>query len=296
MMMAKRLLLAEAVASLIYLGTLPSALSFTVNSRSNPFPSFSIVHQSTTTSDGHGRSSIRVFAESRPSEDVTRRDFTTSASIVGAATLFGGWFPQSKSAFADDGGGGSLKGPVTVIGANGRTGCECVKALQARSVSVRACTRGGNFKGGNNLPGVESLICDVTDKSTIEPVVKGASAVIFAASASKEGGTPAVVDNEGLVSVAKACIDAKVKQLVIVSSGAVTKPDSPVFLFLNVFGKIMEEKIKGEDAVRAMYAAGSSADQQGLSYTVVRPGGLTEVRFWLDHPCLGIIFHCSLLS
>lgn len=33
----------------------------------------------------------------------------------------------------------------------------------------------------------------------------------------------------------------------------------------------MEEKIKGEDTVRAMYK-----DIQGLTYTIIRPGGLTE--------------------
>jgi uncharacterized protein YbjT (DUF2867 family) len=167
-------------------------------------------------------------------------------------------------------------GPVTVIGANGRTGYECVKALQARGILARACTRQGVYRDGNNLKGVESMKCDVTDASTIEQVVNGASSVIFAASASKDGGTPAAVDNAGLVAVAKACIDAKVKQLVIVSSGAVSKPSSPVYIFLNAFGSIMSEKIQGEDTVRALYAVGTPAAEQGLSYTIVRPGGLTE--------------------
>jgi nucleoside-diphosphate-sugar epimerase len=76
---------------------------------------------------------------------------------------------------------------------------------------------------------------------------------------------------KGLVNVAKACIKNKVPHLVIVSSGSVTKPDSPVYKFLNLFGNIMDEKIKGEDIVRSMYSG-----QQGLTYTVIRPGGLTE--------------------
>mgnify|MGYP002882811136 CR=1 FL=1 len=58
------------------------------------------------------------------------------------------------------------------------------------------------------------------------------------------------------------------------SSGAVTKPTSPVYLFLNVFGKIMDEKIKGEDAVRRLYARSDAP----CYYTIVRPGGLTEER------------------
>lgn len=215
------------------------------------------------------------FAVNHHDEDAdgpTRREF---ANLVGSAAVAATFWPV-PSALAEDAPVSAKSGPVTVIGANGRTGYECVKALQDRGIAARACTRTGVYRDGPDRKGVEALKCDVTDASTIAPVVKGASAVIFAASASKEGGTPSVVDNAGLVAVAKACIDAKVKQLVIVSSGAVTKPSSPVFLFLNTFGKIMEEKIKGEDAVRALYAVGTPAEQEGLSYTVVRPGGLTE--------------------
>ena len=117
------------------------------------------------------------------------------------------------------------------------------------------------------------MSCDVTNLSTIESAVEGSRAVIFAASASKQGGTAAAVDNEGLANVAKACIAAKVPSLVIVSSGAVTKPDSPVYKFLNIFGKIMEEKIKGEDTVRVLYKETGGND---CTYTIIRPGGLTE--------------------
>ena len=197
----------------------------------------------------------------------TRRDFATS--VIATTTILGGGLFAPSIANADP----RLSGPVTVIGANGRTGYACVQSLQRRGVAVRATSRTGTWRGSDTAAAaVDVQVCDVADPSTIGPVVQGARAVIFAASASKEGGTPAMVDNAGLVAVAKACLEAKVKQLVIVSSGAVTKPSSPVYLFLNVFGKIMEEKIKGEDSVRALYAAAAPE----LSYTIVRPGGLTE--------------------
>jgi uncharacterized protein YbjT (DUF2867 family) len=115
------------------------------------------------------------------------------------------------------------------------------------------------------------MACDVTDPFAVKLACEGTRAVIFAASASKQGGSPSVVDNLGLVNVAKACIEANVPHLVVVSSGAVTKPASPVYQFLNLFGKIMEEKIKGEDAVRKLYAENNS----NLTYTIIRPGGLT---------------------
>ena len=162
--------------------------------------------------------------------------------------------------------------PICVLGANGRTGTECVQACLSRSLPVRATSRGGVYRGekGNSL--LKEMVCDVTDSKSVVTAVEGTRAVIFAASASKEGGTAAQVDNLGLVTVAEACLAAKVPHLVIVSSGAVTQPNSPVYKFLNLFGNIMEEKIKGEDTVRSLY----KSDTSSSVYTIIRPGGLTE--------------------
>jgi nucleoside-diphosphate-sugar epimerase len=139
--------------------------------------------------------------------------------------------------------------PVCVIGCNGKTGTEVVKYLVAKNMPVRATSRTGDYNDAESIPtkaAFEKMACDVTDPSTVKLACAGTKAVIFAASASKQGGTPSSVDNAGLVNVAKACIEANVPHLVVVSSGAVTKPTSPVYQFLNLFGKIMEEKIKGK--------------------------------------------------
>jgi len=165
--------------------------------------------------------------------------------------------------------------PFCVIGANGKTGTKCVQDILSRGIAVRASSRNGIYNEETKTnPLLLPTVCDVTIPSTVNIAVKGTRAVIFAASASKEGGTPSEVDNIGLKNVVTACIANKIPHLVIVSSGGVSKPDSPVYKFLNVFGKIMEEKIKGEDTVRAMYA--SLNKDEGLTYTIVRPGGLTE--------------------
>lgn len=211
----------------------------------------------------------------------TRKEFIISSSGA-ALTAATGMANIIQPAFADDTTDTTTtnNGPITIIGSNGKTGSECVGVCLARSIPVRATSRGGVYSGvyadggGEATKKFLSMVpCDVTVPSTIDSAVEGSRAVIFAASASKQGGTAAAVDNLGLVNVAKACIAAKVPSLIIVSSGAVTKPDSPVFKFLNLFGKIMEEKIKGEDAVRALYKnVGSTC----CTYTVIRPGGLTE--------------------
>ena len=93
----------------------------------------------------------------------------------------------------------------------------------------------------------------------------------------KSGGasTAAAVDNEGLVHVAEACIATGIPHLVIVSSDAVSRPDPVTYKFLNFFGGIMEQMIRGEDAVRALYAS-SNSQGSSLIYIILRPGGLAD--------------------
>lgn len=213
----------------------------------------------------------------------SRRDFV-NAAIVGTAGIVGSSRPQISWAAEGDDAGNQL--PFCVIGANGKTGTKCVQDILGRGIPVRASSRSGVYYEAESEedgaskksdPLLLPTICDVTVPSTVDAAVKGTRAVIFAASASKQGGTPSEVDNIGLRNVAEACIANQIPHLVIVSSGGVSKPDSPVYKFLNIFGKIMEEKIKGEDTVRAMYAnLGNQDGRQGLTYTIVRPGGLTE--------------------
>ena len=199
-----------------------------------------------------------------------RRTFLECGAVILGATAAS---LPSQSALAT-----SAPDPVCVIGCNGRTGTEVVSCLLSRGMPVRATSRGGEYNAKNTIQGASSMnllkemACDVTVPSSVTSAVASTRAVVFAASASKAGGPPSAVDNAGLVAVAKACIDAKVPHLVIVSSGAVTKPSSPVYQFLNLFGRIMEEKIRGEDAVRKLYA---DYNDTPLTYTVIRPGGLT---------------------
>ena len=165
---------------------------------------------------------------------------------------------------------------VVVVGANGKTGAACVEYLRANTAcgTIVAGTRQGTYAKGDASDGrVRATTVNVAEASAAElaNAFRGAKAVIFAASQSQSGGDAAKVDRDGVISCAKACLRADVERFVIVSSGAVSKPASPVYIFLNLFGGIMRNKILGEDAVRALYF-----DRPGRAYTVVRPGGLTE--------------------
>lgn len=209
--------------------------------------------------------------ESAASDDIaSRRDFLDLSAATATASF---WAISSSATASPANALDSGTGPICVIGANGKTGLQCVLACLDRNLPVRATSRSGVWAGevASNL--LQTTVCDVTQPDTIRSAVKGARAVLFCASASKQGGTAASVDNEGLVATAAACLSEKVPHLVIVSSGGVSKPDSPVYKFLNLFGGIMEQKIRGEDAVRNLY---KGAENSALTYTVIRPGGLTE--------------------
>ena len=175
----------------------------------------------------------------------------------------------------------TLDSPIVVFGAGGGTGAACVEYCSVTAeIPCRAVRRAAVTSKGKEtaFPEVDASLLavaqgDVTDPKSVAEAVKGARAVIFAASASKKGGDPEAVDYKGLLNVAKACIDAKVPRLVVVSSGAVSKPDSAIYQLLNLFGKIMYWKKKGEDEMIAMYKA---SGDDSLSYTIVRPGGLSD--------------------
>merc|ERR1712100_888339 len=171
----------------------------------------------------------------------------------------------------------SGEGTVVVIGANGKTGKRCVKYAAENGWDVIAATRNGSFDDTDIKEEARERVsvkqCSVTSSAAeIQNVLTDADSVIFAASSSKDGGTPQEIDRDGCIKVARACLSSKsVKRYVVVTSGAVSKPYSKVYLFLNLFGGIMRAKTEGEDAVRALYY-----ERPDDFYTIVRPGGLTE--------------------
>ncbi|CAM9666110.1 unnamed protein product [Discosporangium mesarthrocarpum] len=164
-----------------------------------------------------------------------------------------------------------------------------VEGLLRRGKAVKAVTRDGRLSlpGADTFPGtLTSDPGDVTKIDTLLQALDGCGAVIFCASASKKGGTAEQVDYQGVVNTAKACLQLKTPRLVVVSSGAVTKPDSIGYKVTNIFGTdpsrplwypvpgtdIMTFKRKGEVELVEAYAGAP----KGVSYTIIRPGGLTD--------------------
>jgi putative NADH-flavin reductase len=213
---------------------------------------------------------------------VERRDVLQAPLSLVLGSVLGVASAAPLGAAAQAAGGAK---PVVVIGAGGGTGKECVNALLRRGLAVRSLVRARVTSKGEEVafPAaaessslLEEVVADVADKASMAAGTKGARAVIFAASASKKGGDPQKVDYQWLLNVAESCLENGVERLVVVSSGGVSRPDSAVYKFLNLFGQIMYWKIQGETEMRAMFARAKTADPSlKASFTVVRPGGLT---------------------
>lgn len=105
---------------------------------------------------------------------------------------------------------------------------------------------------------------DTRDPASLAPALEGIHYVICATGSRTPigGNRPEKVDYEGVRNLATAARAAGVLRFVLVSSIAVTRPDHP----LNQFGRVLDWKLKGENALR----------ESGLEYTIIRPGGLTD--------------------
>lgn len=249
-------------------------------------PSSPKIHSTAGVNDGKGKGSDNEIDNDKMGT-LSRRNVlgTTAASLLGfAGGTMAPWLATIKAAQAAEG-----KGPVAIVGASGRTGSLCVNACIRRGIPVRALTRTGEwtspptpegavttFSGDtSNLLSVSK--CDVTfnDLEALTKTLEGCSAVIYAASASKKGGTALEVDNKGVCKVAEAAVAAKVSRYVVISSTSTTRPKSLGYIFTNmgVGGNIMGEKRSGEVGTMAAYQ-----NQSPLSYTIVRPGGLEEPK------------------
>jgi len=151
-----------------------------------------------------------------------------------------------------------------VAGATGGVGQQVVSRLLRRNEHVRALVRDltkARALLGENL---ELIQGDARRIDSANEAVQGVQVVICALGARPDNdqNTPEQVDYEGVQNLVMAAKTAGVERFVLVSSLAVTRPDHP----LNQHGRILDWKLKGEDALRS----------SGLAYTIIRPGGLTD--------------------
>jgi uncharacterized protein YbjT (DUF2867 family) len=149
-----------------------------------------------------------------------------------------------------------------VAGATGETGRRIVKELVQRGIPVRALVRDRDKAAQILPPGVELVVGDVLQPESLKAAIGDSTVLLSATGAapSFDPTGPYKVDYEGtknLVDVAKA---NGIEHFVMVSSLCT----SQLFHPLNLFWLILVWKKRAEE-----YLQGS-----GLTYTIVRPGGL----------------------
>ncbi|MBL1174362.1 NAD(P)H-binding protein [Pantanalinema sp. GBBB05] len=149
-----------------------------------------------------------------------------------------------------------------VAGATGQTGRRIVQHLVKRGIPVRALVR--NLEAARAIlpPEVELVVGDVLDPGTLAAAIAD-STVVLCATGAKPGFDPTApyrTDYEGTKNLVDAAKTKGIEQFVFVSSLCVSKFFHP----LNLFFLILVWKKQAEAYLQ----------QSGLTYTIVRPGGL----------------------
>ncbi|MBE9168848.1 SDR family oxidoreductase [Pleurocapsales cyanobacterium LEGE 06147] len=149
-----------------------------------------------------------------------------------------------------------------VAGATGQTGQNIVKQLVQKNVAVRALVRNLD-KGKELLPKeAELFVGDVLQPASLEEALTDCTVLLCAtgASPSLDPTGPYKVDYQGTKNLVDAAKAKKIEHFVFVSSLCTSKFFHP----LNLFWLILYWKKQAENYLR----------QSGLTYTIVRPGGL----------------------
>ncbi|WP_088243695.1 NAD(P)H-binding protein [Calothrix rhizosoleniae] len=151
---------------------------------------------------------------------------------------------------------------VFVAGATGETGRRIVQELRGRNISVRALVRDIQ-KAKTILPDeVELVEADVTNYQSLHTAL-GDSTVILCATGAKpsfDPTTPYKVDYEGTKNLVNLAKTKGIERFILVSSLCVSQFFHP----LNLFWLILVWKKQAEEYIQ----------KSGLTYTIVRPGGL----------------------
>ncbi|MBD3881187.1 NAD(P)H-binding protein [Phormidium tenue FACHB-886] len=149
-----------------------------------------------------------------------------------------------------------------VAGAAGQTGRRIVQALVDREIPVRALVRDLE-KARQILPSqAELVVGDVLKPATLSEAIGDSTVILSATGAapSFDPTGPYKVDFEGTKNLVTAAKEKNVQQFVMVSSLCTSQFFHP----LNLFWLILVWKKQAEQYLQ----------QSGLSYTIVRPGGL----------------------
>ena len=157
---------------------------------------------------------------------------------------------------------------ILVAGASGRAGRYVVQHLRADGLRVRAMTRNraeAVRRLGAEYAAVDWVECDVRDPAQVAAAMRGVDLLISVIGANTVGddNSAEFVDYGGVRNLVNAAVREKVQQFVLLTAIGVTDPTHP---FNKATKGALGWRFKGEEYLRA----------SGLTYTIVRPGGLVN--------------------
>ncbi|MGP3919587.1 SDR family oxidoreductase [Nonomuraea sp. 10N515B] len=162
---------------------------------------------------------------------------------------------------------------IIIAGGHGKIGLRLAERLKSGAVGL---VRNPAHVADVEATGAEAVVCDLEKASLDEvtEIVRGADAVVFAAGAGPGSGAARkdTVDRAASVLLADAAERAGVGRFIQISSMGAGKPPAP-----------------GRDEVWAAYIDAKTAAEEdlrrrdGLAWTIVRPGRLT------DEPGTGLV-------
>lgn len=164
---------------------------------------------------------------------------------------------------------------VLLAGASGGTGRETLARLADTGHRVRALTRSDAKAGRLEQAGADEVVVgDLLDRTDAEHAVEGADAVVTCVGSTpvevlrRASGGGELVDGEGNANLVEAAARAGVERFVMQSSLGVgdDRASLMAWSFRLLVGPAVRAKTRAERALR----------ESGLTYTVLRPGVLTD--------------------
>jgi uncharacterized protein YbjT (DUF2867 family) len=153
---------------------------------------------------------------------------------------------------------------VAVAGGHGKVGIRLLRLLADRGHRARGLIRNPDHAIELHNVGAEAVVCDIEERDDISDCVRGADAVVFAAGAGPGSGPERkrTVDYGGAVKLIEAAKQNGIDRYLMVSAIKVERPE------------------EWPEPMVPYYEAKRDADQaliqSGLTYTIVRPGSLTD--------------------
>ena len=158
---------------------------------------------------------------------------------------------------------------VLVAGASGATGREILQELRGRELTVRAMTTSPEGRDRlKHLGADEVVIGDLLDTDDARRVVRDVDAVLCAVgSGPRDWFSRHVVDGKGVINLIDAAVNEGVRRFVTESAiGVGDSKEGMAKPFRYLLIRSLKGKGRAENYLR----------HAGLSYTIIRPGGLTN--------------------